>query len=120
MDRSRRLFAPLTSSFSTAFPTLESVSIKYTSSEMGHNETLGYWNFSQQGGLIRCQNPRCQRGGYELEHIVSGMISEHLAEKSFRLHCPGYEGTPKGRHIGESCAYSISGTIKIKYKAKSS
>jgi hypothetical protein len=115
MDRSNRIFAPLTSSFDDAYPTLEDATIRYTEFDFGSEETKGIISFRRQGGLLRCGNPRCFRGGYELDWEVNRMIREGVLEKTVTISCSGDEGTPKQKR-GDSCDRSIIATIELKLK----
>ena len=114
MDRSRRIFAPVNATFEEVYPTLEEVKIEYTVSEFGQEIGKRFWDFKQQSGLIPCPNQSCQRGGFELDRIVSEMVRNHKSEGDFDKSCPGDEGSLKRR--GRDCLYSIQGTIKLKYK----
>jgi hypothetical protein len=123
MDRSNRPFAPLTS-FEKAFPTVESVTI--ASYEIGE----GVYSFGDEqrntfgrpqpleAGLIRCSNPPCRRGGYEVEHSLQEMVLEKLTEKEFSKVCPGDEGSPKGRRRGNRCMNVLRYRLTVKYKGE--
>ena len=117
MDRSGRIFAPLTANFQQAYPTLESALIEFVETDFGHLLRSGVWDFARQGGLMACANSSCRRGGYEFDFIVSGMVRENLTEKKIDMMCPGDEGSPKGRRKGQTCDHMLEGTIKLRYKA---
>lgn len=119
MDRSNRVFAPATSNFSEAFPMLEDALFRYTEYDFGNEEPCGVFSLRRDGGLLRCRNPRCERGGYEIDHEVHLMMHSNLTERQVNLHCRGDEGTPKGHRRGKSCPRSVKGTITIKYKQSS-
>jgi|SRR5581483_11782712 len=115
MDRSRRIFVDQ-GTFEQAFPDVEEARIEYTEFEYGNEKRDGGWDL-RDGGLMRCGNPRCRRGGYELDlQVIHKMVREHATEKEFQLSCPGDEGTPQGRQRGRSCAFSIKGKATVKYK----
>ena len=114
MDRSNKFFGEL-ATFAKAYPNIESASVEYVESSFGIEEGKHFHNVAN-GGLIRCRNPRCFRGGYELEMIISGMERNKETESTGSLHCPGDEGTPKGRKLGEPCGNKIDYTVKIKYR----
>lgn len=115
MDRSNRVFAPL-SSFSVAFPTVEKAWFEYKElSVTGYGE-MNVYLISSSGGLMRCSNPQCQQGGYELDLQMHWMVPEKQTEREVSLHCHGHEGSPKGRRRGASCYRSVKGILKIKYK----
>jgi hypothetical protein len=67
-DRSGRIFAPPTASFEEAFPTLENAVLWYTEFEYGGpTGRKSTFTLQEEGGLLRCTNPRCYRGGYEID-----------------------------------------------------
>ena len=81
MDRSNRIFAPQTS-FEKAFPTIESATISsYEDGEGIHGfdesrrRTFGK-ALPVTNGLVRCRNPRCKRGGYEIDHSLYEMCAK--------------------------------------------
>jgi hypothetical protein len=124
MDRSNRIFAPQTT-FEKAFPTIESATIS------SYEDGEGIYRFvdeSRRGtfdkglpvksGLLRCSNPHCRRGGYEIDHSLHEMVRENATEKEFDLACPGDEGSPKGRRPGRSCGNVLHYHLRIKYKSE--
>jgi hypothetical protein len=115
LDRSNRLLG-LTDSFATAFPTLDDAIIRYTESDFGNDPRQGVWSLKHNGGQMRCGNPRCYRGGYELDREVSNMIYAGITEREIWLTCNGDEGSPKGRKKGQECLHSIKGTITLRMK----
>src|SRR5690349_11297329 len=81
MDRSK-LFFPPTRKWEEAFPTLEDAIIDYIESDFGGEERNGTVSLRRQGGILRCGNPLCFHGGYELDREVSRMIHEGVLEKT--------------------------------------
>jgi|HubBroStandDraft_2_1064218.scaffolds.fasta_scaffold2149454_1 hypothetical protein len=115
MDRSRRVFGTL-SSFENVFPQLEDACAEYIEYELASEKRYSTHHIRAWGGLIRCENTRCRRGGYEIDLVVSEMVRENVTEKEFELRCPGDEGTPKGRKPGQRCYRSIKGKVTLKHK----
>jgi hypothetical protein len=115
MDRSGRIFSRPTKSFEEAFPTLENAVLRYEVFDFGTPKGKGIFSLREEGGLMRCRNPRCYRGGYEIDSEVSKMIYENQTEKHIDLSCEGDEGTPK-RIRARSCDFSIEGDITLKFK----
>ena len=123
MDRSNRFCSPLTT-FERAFPTLETVTI--ASYETGKGvRTFGLEPRKTyavarplRGGLVPCSNPRCYGGGYEVDHILSEMVSERLTEKEYVQDCPGEERSPKRRRTGMPCFNALHYRLTVKYKPK--
>jgi hypothetical protein len=128
MDRSGRVFGRETT-FEEAFPTIEVATISYY--EVGKGvPTFGIDDEAQRNtfgqgvpfrrGLFHCSNPRCRRGGYEVDASVSEMVREKSAEKEFERRCPGDEGSPKGRKRGDRCRNVLHYRLGIKYKPEGS
>jgi hypothetical protein len=123
MDRSKRVFWQ-SGTFEQAFPTVESATI--ASWEDGDGvftfgvdpalrRTFGN-GIPFTGGLEHCRNPRCRRGGYEIDRSLDEMVREGLTEKEFEKRCPGDEGSPKGRRRGDRCRNILHYRLTIKYK----
>src|SRR5438105_4582632 len=112
MDRSNRYLAGPLTNFDDAFPTLSDGLIEYSqsgntashSSPRKEEHTFDRsTSLRGSGGLIRCENPHCYRGGFEIDHDVHDMVRAKLVSKEFTTMCPGDEGSPKGRNIGRKC-----------------
>jgi hypothetical protein len=125
MDRSKRVFGHL-APFEEVFPTIESATISsyedgegvYTFGvDESRRRTFGK-GVPFREGLIPCRNPRCRRGGYEIDHSLSEMVRENVTEKEFDTACPGDEGSPKGRRPGRSCGNVLHYRLTIKYKSE--
>jgi hypothetical protein len=67
-------------------------------------------------GVVPCMNPRCRRGGYEVDESVYEVVREKSTEKVFTRNCPGDEGSPKGRKRGDHCRNVLHYRLRIKYK----
>ena len=125
MDRSKRVFGHL-SPFDEVFPTIEVATI--SSYELGEGvHTFGIDESKRKTfgngmpfkhGLEHCSNPRCRKGGYEIDRSLSEMVRENLTEKEFETHCPGYEGSPKGRRRVDRCRNVLHYRLTIKYKSE--
>lgn len=123
MDRSRRVFGRLTT-FEEAFPTIEIATISYYEVGKGvytfdidesQRRTFGEGTPFREG-LIPCSNPRCRRGGYEVDDSLYEMLREKSTERVFARNCPGDEGSPKGRRRGDRCRNVLHYRLRIKYK----
>jgi hypothetical protein len=127
MDRSKRVFGRL-STFDEVFPTIEIATI--SSYEIGEGvHTFGIDESRRRAfgegvpfreGLIPCSNPRCRRGGYEIDASLYDMVREKSTEKVFARNCPGDEGSPKGRKRGDRCRNVLHYRLRIKYKPEGS
>jgi hypothetical protein len=65
-------------------------------------------------GLIRCSNPACHGGGFEVERVLDEMVQKEEEAREGLLVCPGW--------IGDAdrlpCVNSITYTIHVKYKVR--
>lgn len=68
---------------------------------------------------IACSNPRCQQGGYEMQLLLESLVSRRATRYEGTFHCPGHEGSPKGRRKGDSCCNYIEAAIQLDYKGDS-
>lgn len=129
IDRSNRFLVGEPGPFDKAFPTLQDVLIEYC--EVGKGESVRYvlgrddpsgyhygppCSFRSLGGLIRCGNPVCSRGGYEIDFDVHDMVRRKLVEKEFTRRCQGDEGSPKGQRLGRRCLNYLRYKITVQYK----
>jgi hypothetical protein len=129
MDRSRRVFGSL-KPFDDVFPDIEGADVEYTetgefamkartwlyhrSAEDEQPQT--HYHSVRHGGLIRCSNPLCRRGGYEIDAVLAEMKRLGETERSGSLSCPGDEGSPKGRRRGDRCRNQIQYTLTVRYR----
>jgi hypothetical protein len=118
MDRSNRVFGSLTK-FDEAFPDLEDAIVEWEETGAGLDEwSRGPHTVSlrHRGGLLRCSNPLCRRGGFEVDLEVSLLRMKHETEKAGELWRPGDEGSPKGRRMGRRCLNRIKYKLTLKYR----
>jgi len=115
MDRSKLVFMEL-GPFQRAFPRLESAVVEFTEFNLHLKGRSGRWRLEWDGGLMECGNSSCRRGGYRFDREVHRMVRENLTEQTFRIHCPGDEGSPKGRKRGRRCERYVTGKITLQYK----
>ena len=60
---------------------------------------------------LPCVNPRCQRGGFDLQSLI---LFRGEGEHEMEMFCRGDEGTPKGRRKGDPCDNFIKFKLHIK------
>lgn len=127
LDRSNRFLSGPPTKFETAFPELEDISIAYRETGKGVSRLLGEpgspetqlgrtASLRTTGGLIRCSNPLCSRGGYEVDYDAHDLLRRKLVTKEFTRRCPGDEGSPKGRRPGPKCLNALHFKLTLKYK----
>jgi hypothetical protein len=80
--------------------------------------TVRTFSPKEQGRMLRCSNPLCYRGGYDIGSMT-GSINPDRPEIPVHMHCEGDEGMPGGRKLGRSCLWSIKGTLRIQNQSLS-
>jgi hypothetical protein len=65
--------------------------------------------------LMRCSNPRCTRGGYEIGGEITRALSRNELESETVLFCAGDEGSPRGDK-GLECMNNVHIRLKLQYK----
>jgi hypothetical protein len=116
LERSSGLFG-LSDRFEAEFPTIQDAIIRFTESDFGNSPKTGVWSLRNNGPVMSCGNPSCQRGGYNLANEVHNMIYAGMSEREIRLSCNGDEGSPKGRRLGRECLQRLEAKITLKFKA---
>lgn len=122
MERKNHLFG-YTDSFAKAFPQLEEALIEYRETGDGVHENRLYVDPSVftkpeqiNEPIMRCSNPRCERGGYEIDREIEKMTYSKALYSEFVLQCPGDEGSPKGRRKGAECMNALHVRLTLRYK----
>jgi hypothetical protein len=89
MDRDAGLLFGRERALNAAFPELQRVTIAYYESGDGiykDNFKKEYTNpHPIEELLMRCSNPRCKRGGFEIDPEISRMVSRKEVEKEVVL-----------------------------------
>ena len=68
-------------------------------------------------GVLRCPNPKCQQGGYDLSATVITLAHGRTPNYSVSWSCNGHEGSPKGRRKGDPCMNSVELEFQASYKS---
>ena len=68
-----RRFLATESSFSEAHPTIQAAKMSYVMSDYGSEVREGFWT-PDDDPKIRCLNPLCQRGGFDIGREIQMMI----------------------------------------------
>lgn len=116
MDRTKAIFVSQTT-FAEAFPRLEDIIVEGTIGESAYERDPIRFSLRERGGLILCPNSNCWSGGFVVDFPAQDMVRECVAEKAVRIRCEGRVNSYKGHRAGQSCPYSLAGTIKLKTKA---
>lgn len=100
------------------YPTVASIIINYHQihrSAFGTNDkknVLNYDTTSRDDFLIVCLNRECTSIGFNLEHIISDMVTHKETYKKGKLDCEGSEAPD---HLYQSCGSCLWYNITIKY-----
>ena len=115
MDR-HRPFLGTVASFREAFPRVKTLRLvgRQRGDASGEYQREEHYTESNVPQVIRCSNPRCQQGGYDLMPYMLS-ISPDNPNYEGEIYCSGHEGTPKGRRKGDPCwnrlTFSIAATF---------
>ncbi len=114
-DASRRPITVFGIPFEEAFPDLEDAQVEWQWLNVEGLPLTGevkqmHYKAGIFQGVIQCNNPSCQGGGFEVERVVDRMFQAGEAEKVGIIVCPGWEGEER------PCVRSISYRIKLVYK----
>lgn len=100
------------------YPTVASIIINYHQiykSAFGTKEkenVLNYVATSRDVFLIECLNKECTSIGFNVEHIISDMVTHKETNKKGKLDCEGSEAPD---HLYQSCGSSLWYNITIEY-----
>ena len=121
MKRDSRIFlGKAYDAFKEAFPQVKSIQLEYT--EHGHLGTLKpcvsekhFLTEKTISGVIRCSNPSCQDGGYEIDlRLAIDVFHKKKKEQTGIISCGGY--TKKGKRAGRNCPNFIEYKATVEYK----
>lgn len=114
-------------SFSVAFPKIDSVNI--TVIEVEGPEKVNFdspppyparsMTYSEKtiGEFIDCHNSICYNGGFQIGSILHEMVRTKETFRESVTCCQGYEGSPKGKRRYRSCLHYFHYRVTIEYKA---
>ena len=102
--------------FAEAFPSIATLNIVVDERPASGGDVWhGTFDLASPPGLfIRCHNPRCHRGGFNIGDVLSDMVSQRVIERKIHLLCPGDEGSPEGEH-GPHCLRTANIVIQITF-----
>lgn len=113
--------------FTDAFPEIQDVKIEYRESGFGttprhfpkisgEDNTYSITNKDYLAEYIRCPNPMCVHGGFNIGDKIREMVAKKITTLECYIGCCGNEGSPKGRKIYRPCRNSITAKIMLSYK----
>lgn len=122
MDRDSKLWFGKDRSFEAQFPELNQATIEYFETGDGIYKEEFPKAYTRphpvKEMLMRCSNPRCRRGGYEVDSEIRAMVNKNQSTLETAIRCPGDEGTPK-RDKGVECMNKLHIRLKLTYKPES-
>lgn len=111
--------------FEDAFPGIATIRIEYEETGQGvrrfgtgGHEGAGKGILTDKkriGQYLRCSNPLCYGGGYDIVSVVRDMVSKNEEEREGSGCCQGNEGSPKGQRIYRTCMNYFKYRITITY-----
>lgn len=107
-----------------AYPDLESATV--TVRETGFGRHLGPWERTLEyppgfDRFVGCNNPRCQRGGFVVQDLISDLYSQGATEgESEPKKCLGREGPPNRRPEPYPCMHMFKASAVLAYKGEKS
>ncbi len=116
-NKTNFLLGDKTSSFSKAFPKIQTLRVKVVADGEGvtkYNREESYTEKRPPGEYINCHNPRCYNGGFRIAQSIRFMVERKQLRESFTEHCQGYEGSPKGRKKYGPCDNVFHVEIELK------
>ncbi len=111
-------FSNRVDSFEEAYPTVSSLSVEVTESEVGSAETLRIWRFTERDfrHAVDCSNSLCYGGGVAIGWIIDDMARNTQGDREETKLCQGYEGSPKGSIRYRRCLHSFHIKAHLRYK----
>ena len=120
MDRSGRVFYA-ERTFDEAFPNVEDADVEDSETGTFDSQRSRAAPFSQNpeqperhfhsirhlGGGIRCSNPLCRRGGFEIDGVLLEMKQSGEIGREGSVSFRGDEGSPKGQRRGKRCGNRV-------------
>lgn len=108
-----RPFLARAGTFDEAFPSLKDALLKYEEHDYDGTSRSSVHSLRDDGRKLRCRNPKCHDGGYDIQQEVQLMLLTGEISKKLERHCPGWETRPK-HSIGDDCTRRISGVLELK------
>lgn len=120
INKTEYVFSQKVDSFEKAYPTIASLRVEVTESELGFGGSPRTWTFTERNfrHAVNCSNSLCYGGGVEIGWIIHDMAREKKTDHEEVKMCQGYEGSPKGKRRYRSCVHSFRIKAHVEYKAE--
>jgi len=118
INKTSYVFSRKVDSFEEAYPTIASLRVEVTESDLGFGRSPRTWPFTERNfqHAVNCSNPMCYGGGVEIGWMIHDMARNKETDREESKMCQGYEGSPKGRKRYRSCLHSFRIKVHVKYK----
>ncbi len=104
--------------FSIAFPDISNLEVTIVESGKGISSKTNTRKYSHADitKTIKCANPDCRKGGFNIATILWRMASNQSASFSEIVNCSGFEGNPQTKRKRNPCLNTFQFSIELKYK----
>ena len=103
--------------FEEAFPTVQSARVRVSQAQLGDPklpELFAWPDGPHFRALLHCRNPLCKGGGFDIQAVLSGMVSDCATERAFSGKCRGHESMGRGQT--RTCMTFFTGSVEIEYR----
>ena len=115
MDRNNKLYAgEPKNTFKEAFPKVKTIKFEYTEKANKFQKNPYVLTENNMRGLLRCSNPLCKKGGFELDTLLSIEVFHHKKKYQEGIEtCAGHESM--GRWKTRPCFNYIDYKVDVEY-----
>jgi len=105
-------FLGTATSFRMAFPHVNTLKFvgRQRADTMSDNFLEDHYSADSLPQVVRCANPRCQQGGYDLLPYIL-LLGPGKSHYKGEMGCKGHEGSPNGVRKGDPCWDSLTFSI---------
>ena len=105
-----RSLPSLTTTFRKSFPELEDTVVEWTEAATSGERRSMSLQAGYAHGRVRCSNPGCQEGGFEIAYLLRRMIGLGQREQEGTLVCTGWEAEDR------PCVNTLRYRVSLRYK----
>ncbi len=114
-DRIRSFLGEPTT-FAKAYPQVAEIRVEVEQEgDLSNHHRHQVFGKSGLPSIMSCGNPRCRQGGFNIQQMIYFMIEQRETHGEHSIHCPGHEGSPKGRRKGDPCGNFAKIRLSITY-----